>query len=505
MSRRPSVVIVGGGLAGIAAAVRLSRSGWAVTLVETRKRLGGRATSFVDPTTGQVLDNCQHVLLGCCTNLMQLYRLLGVDDQIQWHRRLYFVNADGLIDELEADDLPAPMHLTRALAGFGSFSWAEKAAIARAMLAMMRLTPAQRQGLHDTTFAQWLAQHHQPAGAKDRFWSVIITSALNQWPGRVSAFYAVQVFLEGFLAHPQAYLMGLPAVALVELYDQAQQVITKAGGRVLLSASAERFEFNDRQIAGLGLADGGVVSGDVYISAVPFDRLLKLVGPSMVGVDPRLDDLHRLEVSPIIGIHLWVTRTTRGGKATREPVMRLPHLILTQSPLHWIFNKGIDHTGPEQVQGCQHLHGVISAADDLVDQPAEKIVRLAMTELGRVLRQTHDVCDLCLVHARVIKEKRATFAVDAGVEPWRPPASLREALSNGSSARHNASPSGGRGIENLYLAGDWCRTGWPATMEGAVRSGYLAASAVMHQRQANPQDLLVADLPSSALYRLLSR
>jgi len=486
-------------LAGIAAAVQLARHGVAVTLVETRKRLGGRATSFVDPHSGRLLDNCQHVLMGCCTNLIDLYDKLGVQDAIEWHRRLYFTgpaavtglfaNRNGreaawVVDEMEADDLPAPMHMTSSLMGFRTLSMGEKVAIARGMLAIMRAGKPGRAALHDTTFLDWLRDQHQPAGAIDKFWAVITISALNELPDRVSAAYALQVFQEGFLANENAYVMGLAAVPLVKLYDPAEQVIAQAGGRVLLGAGAAGFDYEPgpdeklptagaSRIRALQLADGAVLPGDLFISAVPFDRLEKLCDTAMVKHDLRLRRLDRITVSPIIGIHLWFA--TPGD----QPLMDQPHLIFTASPLQWVFNKGLDRQEQGGFAG-QHLHGVISAAHDLVDAPAERIIDMAVAEVGKGIPAAREAK---LLHARVVKEKRATFSVRPGIDRLRPPA---------------------RGpIGNLYLAGDWCDTGWPATMEGAVRSGYLAAAAALEDA-GRGADLLAPDLANSPLYQFVA-
>ncbi|MEE9213069.1 MAG: hydroxysqualene dehydroxylase HpnE, partial [Phycisphaeraceae bacterium] len=405
-----------------------------------------------------------------------LYRRLGVDDKIQWFGKLYFtapaagitINGDDpwVIDELEADDLPAPLHMTRSLLQFKTLSLTEKVAIARGMLGITRLGKTGREALGDQTFLDWLQEHHQPRGAIEKFWSVITISALNELPQTSAASYAMQVFQEGFLANADASVVGLPAVPLVQLYDPADPAITAAGGRVILGAGAQRFIFEQGRVTALELADGTTIGGSVFISAVPFDRLAKLVDPQMCKADARLRRLDRVGVSPIIGIHLWFDRC----------VMHLPHLILMRSPLQWIFNKSAD---PEV--GGQHLHGVISAAHDLVDTPADDLIKLVVAEVRKALPKASDAE---LLHAKVVKEKRATFSVRAGIDRLRPAA---------------------RGaIPNLYLAGDWCDTGWPATMEGAVRSGYLAAAAVLHDAH-QPIDGLVPDLPRSSLYRLVSR
>ncbi|MCC6579349.1 MAG: FAD-dependent oxidoreductase [Phycisphaeraceae bacterium] len=462
-------IVLGGGLSGIAAAVQLADAGVRVTLVETRKRLGGRATSFVDPVTGQVLDNCQHVLLRCCTCLLNLYRRLGVEEQIQWHRRLYFALGDGGYDVMEADDLPAPAHMTMSLLGMKLLTVREKIAIAKGMWAMLRIGASGRSRWHDRSFAQWLSEHNQPEGAVRKFWAPVAVGALNELPHRMAADYALQVFQEAFCSHEQAYEMGLAKIPLVRLYDAATRVIADAGGTVMLGTSAEQLLFDGRRVAGLRLGDGRVLEADHFVSALPFDRLNKVCDDAMRLRDPRLSQLDRIEVSPIIGIHIWYD-------AAKQPVMDLPHLILTDSPLHWIFNKGVDRG-----TGRQHLHGVISAAHDEAKLTAEELLALTASEIGKALPLARG---LTPVHGQVVKEKRATFSLVPGIDAMRPVA---------------ASPE--QGIANLALAGDWCRSGWPATMEGAVRSGYLAAAAAMGEPAALP----VSDLTPAPLYRLLTR
>ena len=468
------VIIVGGGLAGIAAAVRLAEHDVPVTLVETRKRLGGRATSFVDPTTGQLLDNCQHVVMKCCTSLLDLYDRLGVSDALEWHRELYFASHDGdglHIDTFRADPLPAPIHLTRSLLTMRMLTWAEKLAISRAMFAIMR---TDRHTLDDTSFADWLKEHRQPIGAVKKYWELVIVSACNESLDRVSAKYALQVFQEGFLHHVDAYEMGLAEVPLVELYDPAERLLEKAGGQLHLACGAAGFAYEDGRITKLRLNGRRELPGEWFVSAVPFDRVLKLATDEMLDADARLRPLEQIAVSPIIGIHLMVRGSDGGG------VMELPHLILTDSPIQWVFNKGV---GEDPASGAQHLHCVISAAHDLSGASSAELIELA---LGEVRRLVPGAAEAELVHGRAIKEKRATFSVAPGTDRLRP---------------------GTKGdIENLILAGDWTDTGWPATMEGAARSGYRAAEAVLAGMGMAPKEpLTIPDLESGALYRMIAR
>ncbi|MDX1566037.1 MAG: FAD-dependent oxidoreductase, partial [Phycisphaeraceae bacterium] len=173
-------VVLGGGVAGIAASLALAESGRAVTLLETSRKLGGRATSHRDPASGHLTDNCQHVVLGCCTNLLDLYRRLGVADQIQWHDRLHFFDKAGHHDVMEAGPWPAPLHLSGAMRKFQCLSRNEKSAIRKAMLTMIRMGTSGRRSLGQTDFGSWLRQHKQPEGAIRKYWEVVVVSALNQ-------------------------------------------------------------------------------------------------------------------------------------------------------------------------------------------------------------------------------------------------------------------------------------------------------------------------------------
>ncbi len=461
-----TALVMGGGVAGIAAALRLAEHDVAVTLIETRKVLGGRATSFNDPQTHTPLDNCQHVVLGCCTNLLDLYERLDVADRIDWAQRLHFVDKQGHADVLAANDLPAPLHLSTSMLGFTTLSFQEKLAIVRAMGTIWRMGKAGRQRCAQMTFAQWLEQQRQPPRAMERYWSVIAISACNLAPDRLGADHALQVFQEGFLAHRRAYEMGTSSVPLAQLYDRAAAIIEQAGGMVRLGVSVRAIEFDGRKITGVRTGEDELLTADRYISALPFDRLAAVAPAELVAADARLAALNQIEVSPILGIHLWFERA----------VTDRPHLIFVDSPLQWVFNKGVAGAEHSDAPVGQYLHAVVSAADDWVDLPGEQIVALALEELSAYCPAVKEVK---LVRGWAIKEKRATFAAVPGIAAVRPETQ--------------------GAVNNLLLAGDWCATGWPATMEGAARSGYAAAGAVVGR------DLLVADLPASPLYRLLSK
>jgi zeta-carotene desaturase len=454
------VAIIGGGLAGIAAAVRLAEAGHRPVLIETSRRLGGRATSFVDPRSGEELDNCQHVLL------------IGVLDSIEWHRTLYWTRGAGQVDRLKPGLLPAPLHLAGSMRRMRIFEREDKRHIRRAMWRIVRLGDKGRLDWADRPFGEFLTECRQPPGLVGAFWDTIITSACNLGVERVAADAAIQVFQQGYLANRWSCTMGLSRGPLARLYDPAAQAIEAAGGEILLGTSARGIAYGGRRVTGVVTASG-VVDASAVISAVPFDRLSKLVSDAMRAADRRLQDLERFEASPILGVHLHFD----------QPIMDLPHLILVDHGVQWLFNKGVDESGR------QHIHAVISAADEWMPLAEEEIIARVVGDVHAAL--PHAV-GLAPVQARAIKEKRATFAATPGIGRYRP------------SAAPGYVGVGGGGIENLFLAGDWCDTGWPATMEGAVRSGYLAAAAAASDgAPADTSTALVEDVPVAPLARWL--
>ncbi len=459
-----TVAVVGGGLAGLACALRLAESGISVTVIETRKKLGGRATSFVDPRSGQVLDNCQHVLMGCCTNLIDFYRRLGVLESIEWHTRTYWANPPGAPSALAPGWLPAPAHFTGSFLGLGALKFAGKRAVARGMWKLLRAGVRGRTQWQGKTFAQFLNSTGASPHEVDQFWNPVVVSACNLPVDQVGAPYAMQVFQEGFLANRHASAMGVSRVPLLELYDHAEEALNAAGGTILLGVSASAIAYNGARVTGV-ITDEGAVDADAVVSAVPPDRLEKLVGRAIQQADSRLQHLDSLEYSPILGVHLMFA----------QRVMAHPHLVLPGRDTQWLFNKGVTH------DGAQHIHAVISGAESwmALDEPtiAQRVLRDVQWALPAASNQQP-------LSVRSVKEKRATFAARPGVEKYRPTAACTGLDRTG-------------GVRNLYLAGDWTRTGWPATMEGAVRSGYAAAGAIVGEQ------LTVADLRPSMLARLL--
>jgi len=463
------VAIIGGGLAGIAAAVRLAQAGVKPIVIESRKKLGGRATSFIDPRSNDVLDNCQHVLMGCCTNLLDLYDALGVLDEIEWHKTFYWTAGRGTIDVMKPSAMPAPFHL---VSSFNRLSWLTKAdrkAIARAMWKLIRCGFDERRQWQGRTFAEFLREHEQPESAIAKFWNVVIVSACNLDVERIAAPLAMQVFQEGFLANKWSSAMGLPSVPLWALYDKAEAIIAEAGGELRLGESAKSIAYDGSRVTGV-VTDEGVIEASAVISTVPPDRLDKLVSESLRSADERLQNLAAFEFSPILGVHLYFD----------SPIMQLPYLTLVGHDTHWLFNK----SDADEAGTMQHVHAVISAADEWMTLTEDEIAERVVRDIHSVLPASRGIHP---VQVRAVKEKRATVSLTGAVEALRPP----------TMARHIG--LGGGGVRNLFLAGDWVDTGWPATMEGATRSGYAAAAAILVDESRGP----VADIPSGKLARLL--
>jgi squalene-associated FAD-dependent desaturase len=435
------VIVIGGGLAGLAAAAALGSAGHSVKLFEARPFPGGRATSY-EISTGdgvELIDNCQHILLRCCVNLLDFYRRLGVEHAIAFHREFTFIEPGGRRSVLKSGRFPAPAHFAESFLKLAFLSGTEKLAVARALLAINR--ESRRGDLDGITMLAWLREKRQPARAIQRFWRQVLVSAVNEELDRMAASHGLQVFRLGFLANPAAYHMGIPAVPLGELYSGETW---KSFGNVQLHfrMPVTRVPIH-HDIARCVLAGEAEHRADYYVSALPFEKMDTLIPGLPVNVSA-------FEHSPITGIHLWFDR----------PVTDLPHATLLDRTIQWMFNK----------REGRYVQLVVSASRGLVETPRAEVIALALRELAEffpAVRQAR------LEKAHVVKEIRATFSAKPGLEPLRPLSPTR--------------------VSNVFLAGDWTRSGWPATMEGAVRSGYLAAEAVT-RAAGDPKRFLLPDM-----------
>ncbi len=422
----PSAIVIGGGLAGLATAAALGGAGFQVDLLESRGFLGGRATSYPLPgDNSEIIDNCQHLLLRCCGNIQDFYKRLDVADRIHFHKKFYFIEPGGRSSVLEAGGLPAPFHFTGSFRKLACLSLGDKISIARALLGIRR-EHARRTDLDRITMLDWLREKRQTETAIGRFWGQVLVSAVNEDLDRMAASHGFQVFWLGFLARSNSYQMGIPAVPLGELY--APEAWKRIGNvRLHLRAPVDKVVVENGSVRAVE-ALGEERTADYYVSALPFERV-----PAVI---PDLDlDLSGFEHSPITGIHLWFDRS----------ITQLPHATLLDRTIQWMFNKSAG----------RYLQLVVSASRGLVDMSRADVIALAVKELAEFFPRAGEAK---IEKAHVVKEVRATFSAKPGLEQLRPVSSTR--------------------IPNLFLAGDWTRCGWPATMEGAVRSGYLAAEAV---------------------------
>ena len=437
----PTAIVIGGGLSGLASAAALAGAGFDVELFEARPFLGGRATSYPLGTgSAETIDNCQHILLRCCVNLLDFYHRLGVQDRIEFHREFYFIEPGGRISTMHAGRLPRPFHFAESFLGMRCFSLPDKIAIARGLLAIQS-ERTQRGDLDNITMLEWLREKKQTPRAIERFWSQVLVSAVNEQLDRMAAAHGFQVFWLGFLATRDSYEMGVPAVPLSELYSE--EAWKRVGGVKLNTRSPV-----DAVVTGGGAVRGVAANGvertaDYYVCAAPFERVPALVPDAGL-------DISFLSHSPITGIHLWFDRA----------ITDLPHATLLDRTIQWLFNKS---------EG-RYVQLVVSASRSLVEMPRSEVIELGVRELGEFFPAAREAK---LEKAHVVKEVRATFSAGPGLASLRPPNTTR--------------------FPNLFVAGDWTRSGWPATMEGAVRSGYLAAEAVT-AAAGRPERFLVPDV-----------
>jgi len=428
-------LILGGGLAGLAVAVALASHHQPVTLLESKPRLGGRASSFPDPTTGELIDLCQHVAMGCCTNFAHFCKTLGLSHFLTPQPALFFMTPDRRVTRFGVDRLPAPLHLARGFMRLHTLTLGEKMRVAYALHYLKRETD------DDPPFADWLAAHRQTPRIVERFWSVILTSALNETPDRVGLRYARKVFVDGFLTHPRGFQVELPNVPLGRLYGvELQSWLRDHGVEVVVSAPVRRIQIENGRAVGVELRSDEVLPAEQLVSALAFERLLDVLPADVIDGTPTFANLRNLTHSPITSVHAWFDRSAT----------ELPHVVLVDCLGQWVFNRG------EVTPGEHYLQVVVSAARLLRDLGRDETERRVIAELRDLFPSLQGAT---LRRAKVITDQLATFSAAPGVDRWRP---------------KQQSP-----LANLYLAGDWTATGWPATMEGAVRSGYLAADALL--------------------------
>lgn len=428
------VAVVGGGLAGLAAAIECADAGASVTLYEARSRLGGATFSF--ERNGLWLDNGQHVALRCCTAYLGFLRRLGVEHLLPLQRRLHVpvLREHARPALLSRTSLPSPLHLASTLLRYAPLGLRERIAAARAATALRKLDPNDP-ALDEQTFADWLRAHGQSQNAIGALWNLIALPTLNLPAQDASLAAAVKVFRTGLLDSAGACDIGIPAVPFERLHAvPAADALERAGG-TLHKSTAVRSVTADRQIV---LDDGGVEDADAVILAVAHDVVASLAPPD--AVDP--EALARLGTSPIVNLHVHYDRR----------VLDEALAAAIDSPVQWIF----DRTEAAGATDGQLIAVSLSHAVDEIGASVAELRSRYLPALERLLPAASGagVLDFAVTH-----EPRATFRVAPGTRRLRP---------------GPRTP-----VPGVYLAGAWTDTGWPATMESAVQSGLNAARAAL--------------------------
>jgi len=466
------VLIVGGGLAGLSAAVALSSAGAAVTLLERKPYEGGRAYSYLHPALDDVIDS-QHVMLGCCTNLIDLCQLSGADQHIRWYKDITFLEpvrgSAPRASIIGPSFLPAPGHSSFSFLRAPMLTLKDKSTIALGLLEFLRGYPT----TDEEPFSTWLKRTKQTPNSILHFWEPVIVGALNDSFDRCSTRYAGQVFYESFLKNSTGGRLGIPTQPMTEFYTGLTRLAAKQGTTTHFRASVDtiaRLPNGDWQAI---TSEGHSYTAPQIILALPFEQTARLIETLPLHDHAALNlDLAAFTHAPITTLHLWFDRD----------VTDLDHAALLDTRIQWMFNKTrIRRDEPSVTQGSgQYLELVISASFPELKLSREAILSSALEELASFFPAVRSAS---LIKSGILKEARATFSVTPGLDAHRPAAQTA--------------------LPGLILAGDWTRTGWPSTMESAVRSGRLAAEAIATST-GRAQHFLTQDLAPTGFMKLFA-
>ncbi|MFQ5872341.1 MAG: hydroxysqualene dehydroxylase HpnE, partial [Dehalococcoidia bacterium] len=372
---RPAVIVIGGGLAGLAATCELCDRGYKVTLLEKRGFVGGRAYSFVDRVTGFEVDNGQHVFMRCCTAYVRFLKKLSVyrKTYVQDRMKVQIIDRTKGPSSLSSAPLPSPLHLMPSFLAFKHLSWRDKAMGLYACLKIMKVGRKGRKALDGQTFYDWLKEHHQTERAIHNFWNIIILPTLNDDVHHVSANQAMMVFQEGFFKDPRGADIGYSRVGLSSLLgDEALGYIRAGGGEVMLKTDVASLMLQDGRISGVALSEGGTLTADYYVSAVPYHALSSIL-PSQLGEEKFFHRASMLTSSPIVNVHIWYDR----------PVAGFEFAGFLNSKMQWVFNKS--RMFREGHSHGQYICLSLSGARQYIDMPKEKLRQDFLGEMGRVL------------------------------------------------------------------------------------------------------------------------
>ncbi len=449
---RTRVAIVGAGLAGMSAALALREQDVAldITLYESKRAAGGRAGSFVDAQSAESVDYCQHVAMGCCTNLLSLLRRTGLDSAFTRYRSLSFQHPNHAATAFDKSSLlPEPLHLLPSLLRLPYLSWRQKIEIGRATFAMMRSRPDDVASL---AAYRWLIEHGQSVETIRDYWDVVIASALGESCQQVSMSAARKVFVDGFLATRDASDVYVPSMPLAMLFGQKLLAeVVRQGVNVKLGSKVKSVT-NHHERSLQVMVDKETFEFDQVILAVPFFAIGKVLNQATAIAAGFPEDRYAgVPCSPITGIHLWFDR----------PILEQPHAVLVGTLAQWVFRRETERR--VDAPDLHYVQVVISAAHGLRQAGTAELIAQGVSELRQILPLA---AQANLILSRVVTDRQAVFSVRPEIETIRPQAQTA--------------------IRGLHLAGDFVQTGWPATMEGAIISGRLAASSLLKNIGCEP-------------------
>jgi zeta-carotene desaturase len=470
------LLIIGGGFSGLAAGVALAEAGRSVRLLEQKPHLGGRARSFLDPATGSVVDNGQHIFMGCYHATIHFLSTIGTLNRVRFQKHLNvpFLERNGRLTVLQCPALPSPWHVLLGVLRSGSFAFKEKLEVLR-FGGSLQWAKATDPGSEKMSVREWLTRLGQSERLQRNFWDLLCIAALNEDPSVASAALFERVVRLALFTSPEDSRIGIPRVGLSDVYvDAATAYIQARGGRVECSRSVASLLVSAGRCRGVRLSTGEEIEAESVLSAVPSFQLAGLLPGEMLRREPFFAPVVSLRPAPIISINLWFDRA----------ITELDFVGLRGATIQWLFNKGkilgyagsssplplggeggpprpLSSAGAGRVRGSKtssenYVSLVLSGAHQQIGRSKEELLAIALLELGELFPAVQKAK---LRHSLIIKERFATFSPTWEAQQLRPTARTP--------------------VRGLYLAGDWTATGLSATIEGAVQSGYTAARAIL--------------------------
>ena len=423
------VIVIGGGIAGLTTAAYLAKNKFSVTLLEASPKLGGRAYSFIDKETNTIIDNGQHILMGCYYDTLDFLSMIGARENFDFQKRLEvnFVKEEFEILPLKSFYFIYPVNLLIGLLKFKAISFANRIRLLKVFIKLPFLSSDKFSKMN---IKEWLEKENQSQAIQDAFWRILAVGALNTSIEKASAKIFIDILKQIFLKGNESATIVLPRYGLSESYCQkAEKFIFQNGGEIILSESVEKIIISNNNVTEIHSSKKVFLDFDFVVSAVPAFSLVRLLD------DGTNLSFPEFRYSPILNIHIWL----------KNNIIPEGFFGLINSPLHWVFNKGT------------HLNIVISDADELINKSDEELIAIVKTELQKFFRLNPEL----IIKYKIIKEKRATFIPSNDILEKRPSQKTK--------------------IKNFILAGDWVDTVLPSTIESAVKSGRVAASLVMNQ------------------------